>query len=500
MSRSGAQLRVLLVCVTFLTSGCGADGEVEGICTLEGCNDNEPCTLDSCGKAHTCNHLPTEATCTDGNVCTSGDHCFDSECIGGPRDCNDQNPCTVDSCAKPGGCAYIPSDVSLCDDSDACSEDDHCKNGACISTKNNPCEDGNLCTTDLCDKASGCDYQATAGGCSDNNICTIGDNCANTLCVPGTKKSCDDGNPCTIDACDVTTGCYNTMPTGKTVCGLVCSDLKTDALNCGKCGKACAPEESCNGGICLAIKCIPKAKVPCFDGDPGTLGVGLCREGTRTCNDDGTGWATACEGQVLAAAAEDCSTPGDDNCNGVTNEAALCGLPQYKFNIETNCGAACYYDEPHNIAINGAGGGGNNNGYDKYASGQLVDGLRGADDWFADLGKGPAWEWVAWSTPAPSITVQFPKARVLALVRLGFNNKKDGTVSQPPEIQLRFGTDGVTWTPVQKFKLEDGTAPTIPDGVRGDIVLAFAAKTVKYVEIHFVTPGTWTFVDELEFD
>jgi len=58
-----------------------------------------------------------------------------------------------------------------------------CLNGTCIYTakqRNTPCTDGDACTTgDLCD-ASG-------------------------TCLPGADIR-DDGNPCTIDACNKTTG------------------------------------------------------------------------------------------------------------------------------------------------------------------------------------------------------------------------------------------------------------------------------------------------------
>jgi Ice-binding-like/Stigma-specific protein, Stig1 len=40
------------------------------------------------------------------------------------------------------------------------------------------------------------------------------------------------------------------VDSGRTFCGDICVDLQTDALNCGSCGHACGPAESCAAGIC----------------------------------------------------------------------------------------------------------------------------------------------------------------------------------------------------------------------------------------------------------
>ena len=90
--------------------------------------------------------------------------------------------------------------------------------------------------------------------------------------------------------------------------------------------------------------------------------------------------------------------------------------------------------------------------------------------------------------------------RNVALLRLGLNNFLNGDVVQPPRIDLRFSLDGQTWTMAQVFQTADGSEPVIPDGKRGDVTLAFPLATARYVEIAFVTPGKWTFVDELAFD
>ena len=360
------------------------------------------------------------------------------------------------------------------------------------------CNDGNLCTDDTCDKLAGCKSANNISKCDDANACTAPDLCAGGKCG-GAKVDCNDNNPCTNDFCDSGSGCTHVQPIGYDACGGKCVNLQIDGQNCGKCGKVCAQGELCNSGGCLPIVCIPNNVVSCYDGAPATKGVGACVAGTRVCNADGTGWATPCNGQVVPKVAEDCNTPVDDDCNGKTNDALACGLTVYKFSIIPNCGSYCYYDEPHNIAINGLGQGGNNNGFDKYENGQLLDGKIGTNQWYDDIGKGNAYEWVGWSGLNPIVTLQFPKLRDFTFVKLGINNQVYGGVNQPSQIILRFSSDALTWSAAQTYKLSDGTEPGIVAGTRGDITLKFPLQTAKYVEITCITVG-WTFLDELVFD
>lgn len=71
------------------------------------CNDGNTCTQDSCDSNSGCIHEPVPGPCSDGTICTSGDQCEDGSCLPGPAlDCDDQNPCTVDSCEPEAGCVH----------------------------------------------------------------------------------------------------------------------------------------------------------------------------------------------------------------------------------------------------------------------------------------------------------------------------------------------------------------------------------------------------------
>lgn len=67
-----------------------------------------------------------------------------------------------------------------------------------------------------------------------------------------------------------------------------------------------------------AAGCKPGDMITCYEGAAGTMNVGPCRPGVRTCNEQGTGFG-ACTGQVVPGA-ELCGDVLDNNCNGAINE------------------------------------------------------------------------------------------------------------------------------------------------------------------------------------
>jgi hypothetical protein len=63
--------------------------------------------------------------------------------------------------------------------------------------------------------------------------------------------------------------------------------------------------------------CVPGQSRACYEGPPGTEGVGACTVGQQACAADGQGWG-ACAGQVWPEPAERCDTPQDDDCDGLS--------------------------------------------------------------------------------------------------------------------------------------------------------------------------------------
>lgn len=137
----------------------------------EGCEDGNPCTDNSCNPVTGCVALANQATCTDGSACTDGDICKDMACVpGGKVVCNDNNPCTIDSCDALLGCVYTNA-IEPCDDGNPCTEKDVCSAGICKGTLKN-CDDGNACTLDSCTGGICSSKSAPVGiSCGSNSLC-----------------------------------------------------------------------------------------------------------------------------------------------------------------------------------------------------------------------------------------------------------------------------------------------------------------------------------------
>ncbi|MFH1529545.1 MAG: hypothetical protein ABIK09_02300 [Pseudomonadota bacterium] len=256
---------------------CTLDGVCQGgACVAEPdpCDDEDPCTEDSCGSADGCRHEPQSGTeCPSPDACTEWAICQDGACVPGDGiDCDDGNPCTADSCLQDGGCAHTPLDGVPCDDGSVCTLDDVCAGDLCGSAGDLSCDDGNECTADLCHPVSGCYHELGDNPCCDDqgvNICDDGDHCTTDSCDPdtgacfydvntlpcddqdpctgpdlcaqgecvGAAMDCEDGNPCTVDACEVGIGCVHSPAET----GAPCDD-----------GLACSTGDACLDGVCAA--------------------------------------------------------------------------------------------------------------------------------------------------------------------------------------------------------------------------------------------------------
>ncbi|MBP46334.1 MAG: hypothetical protein CMH53_00120 [Myxococcales bacterium] len=110
--------------------GCKTDAE---------CDDSDPCTDNSCdANTGKCAAKNNTAPCDNNDPCTFGDKCDGKgKCVTGKGNaCDDDNPCTVDSCDKAKGCINTNAkDGAKCDDGKACTTGDGCKAGKCTPTK-----------------------------------------------------------------------------------------------------------------------------------------------------------------------------------------------------------------------------------------------------------------------------------------------------------------------------------------------------------------------------
>lgn len=172
-----------------------------------------------------------------------------------------------------------------------------------------------------------------------------------------------------------------------------------------------------------------------------------------------------------------------------------CVASDYRYEQSPDCGTYCYYDEPHNVAVNGPGQGGNPSGFGVYAPGQLVDGLRGHPDYTVNMASA----WVGWLYRDASIVFRFPIARSFSALRVGLNNHATGGVYAPSEIQIQFSDDDVTFGMPWVFRRSGGTLPMVAVGTRGDVTLPVPGATGRFIRVTLVYSSTWTMVDEVEF-
>ena len=209
-------------------------------------------------------NLANASTCTDGNACTANDACVAKACVPGlAPDCSDCNVCTDDSCDKASGCVNL-ANLASCTDGDACTTNDSCTQKVCLPGVVTDCNDGNSCTNDSCSPVTGCDNAANATPCDDSNICTVGDTCAGSTCLPGAVTSCDDGNPCTDDSCNLTLSCVNLANSASCTDGDACtlSDACSETV-CKGVTKVCDDANACTDDACVDGACQAPAQVGC---------------------------------------------------------------------------------------------------------------------------------------------------------------------------------------------------------------------------------------------
>ncbi len=139
--------------------------------------------------------------------------------------------------------------------------------GACADSCETLCDDGDPCTVDACDPGTEqCAASHPPVNCDDGSLCTV-DSCdsATGACVNEVNVVCEDGNLCTIDFCDPLTGTCGNTPA-------VCEAGETCDLSTGE----CSGEDACVGNFCQnGSACIPNDDGSSYSCDclPGFTGM-----------------------------------------------------------------------------------------------------------------------------------------------------------------------------------------------------------------------------------
>lgn len=260
---------------------CMAGGCKKLICTAgdKACQANhvKTCTADGLGWT-------TPAPCPGGHICQAG-VCNKVTCDVGDKLCTEDGEAAV---CKADGSGWIET---------PCAGGDKCLDGGC---KTLLCAPGKVeCVGGMLKACNGTgtaqtlvkDCTAAANACQ-----TTG--CKNAICQVF-AKACDDGNPCTVDACDGTTGCTKTPATDGSVC------LGTGTCKSGACC-TCAAGQVCNAvGTCVSLtSCKGRcggytASAKCQCDDTCSKYGDCCADKPTVCGSCDPSKAVGCSGDVL---------------------------------------------------------------------------------------------------------------------------------------------------------------------------------------------------------
>ncbi|MBI4717991.1 MAG: hypothetical protein HY763_09325 [Planctomycetes bacterium] len=190
---------------------------------------------------------------------------------GNASHCNDQNPCTIDSCnGATQFCEYTNvANGTACGNAtpqSECDLPDSCQAGVCNTNpkpNTTPCtDDGIFCTNDLCNGAGACGHpnKPTGTACDDGLYCTVGEACTLGVCGGGSPRSCGDTFSCTFDSCNETTNvCDHTPQNNLCDDGQYCNGTETCSVsqgclagtppNCSTDGIACTENDFCDESL-----------------------------------------------------------------------------------------------------------------------------------------------------------------------------------------------------------------------------------------------------------
>lgn len=179
--------------------------------------------------------------------------------------------------------------------------------GTCFAHCDTLCDDGNPCTIDACDANEHCLLTHPPVNCNDSNPCTV-DSCDPTKGCVNTPKTCVDNNLCTLDACDPVTGSC-VFPAVACPTGQACNPAN------GNCeGGVCTPNP-CQNGICQAngggYTC---ACAPGFTGTNCEIDIDECQsspcQNGGLCNDQIDGYSCICPPGFTGVNCETAIPPG----------------------------------------------------------------------------------------------------------------------------------------------------------------------------------------------
>ncbi|MBO6937699.1 MAG: putative metal-binding motif-containing protein [Deltaproteobacteria bacterium] len=301
---------VVLVALASVALGACAEGSSDG---------GDTTSRDLGGVVDTGIPVDDDGGPEDGGPIDGGPECtIDAEC-------NDGIGCTVDTCDPVDGCINLVDDTA-CDDGMICNGAETCDgSGAtpgmgCLDGTPVDCDDGDACTTDICEEPAGTCMHAGSDADMDGVAavgCGTGTDCddTNDAIYPGAEEVCNAVD----DDCDGTPDDGFTCEQGSTAsCTTACGSGGTLTCNAACDGfGACVGIEVCNGCDDDGTGG-PDDTFPCEQGSTESCMTSCGTPGTHTCNDSCTGYGSCFGSEV-------CGNGCDDDGDGMTDED--CTMP-----------------------------------------------------------------------------------------------------------------------------------------------------------------------------
>ena len=275
----------------------------------------------SCGTNGVCSGQGSCALYGNGTVCNPGS--CQGSVLTQPDLCDGNGVCvtsgTVD--CSPANCAGNACDTSCLLDVD-CTPTTYCDSGTCVTKKapgeaalgGNECLTGfeadGVCCTSAC-AAGPCDACSLAAGgikdgdctpltgavCDDGDACTLVDECNAGVCQGSNPVVCSPMDEChDAGVCDPLTGACSPVPKPN---GSACDDgnpCTTDACQTGTCtGVSKLDGTPCDGGVCIAGGCVldpnvtPTTSSSSGGGSGSTTSGGTINTSTTTNATNGSG-------------------------------------------------------------------------------------------------------------------------------------------------------------------------------------------------------------------
>ena len=175
--------------------------------------------------------------------------------------------------------------------------------GVCV------CDDGDLCTDDTCDPSTGCVFTDNSDRCDDSDVCTD-DSCDPIIGCVNTDNSarCDDSDVCTDDSCDPVIGCVNTDNSARCDDSDVCTDDSCDPVT--GCVNTDNSTRCDDNDVCTDDSCDPVA------GCVNTDNSARCDD-SDVCTDDSCDPIDGCVNSDNSARCDDENVCTDDTCDPV---------------------------------------------------------------------------------------------------------------------------------------------------------------------------------------